>query len=372
LPVSLFSLLLFESFDCLIIIRIIGDFRQCPPVVPKGSRSQIVDACINNASFWSEVVTLPLIINMRLLRNRASMTPEEREEAEQFANWLLRVGEGLTDGDETGLLRLPQDCCIPPDSESCVDQLIDAIYPGINTLNSAEDIRREYFKERAILAPRNASIDDLNEKIIGRLPGEEKVFLSADKASDDSGQSVDNLPLEYLNRITFGGFPLHKTVLKVGTPVLLLRNLDPASGLCNGTRLLITRLAGRVIEGKILTGSHAGNIVFIPRIPLTSESNLGLPFTLRRVQFPIRLAFGMTINKSQGQSLNHVGLCLITPVFTHGQLYVGLSRGTSGRNIRMLLDNSPAGRANQTANITYNEIFKRGRGAIQDEAMDVD
>ena len=99
-----------------------------------------------------------------------------------------------------------------------------------------------------------------------------------------------------------------KLFLKVGTPVLLLRNLDPANGLCNGTRLLITRLGGRVIEGKILTGSCAGNTVFIPRIALTSESHIGLPFILRRVQFPIRLAFGMTINKSQGQSLTLVSI----------------------------------------------------------------
>jgi len=61
-----------------VVVIFAGDFRQCPPVIPKGSRSQIVDACINNSSFWSKVVTLPLTINMRLLRNRDNMTPEER------------------------------------------------------------------------------------------------------------------------------------------------------------------------------------------------------------------------------------------------------------------------------------------------------
>jgi ATP-dependent DNA helicase PIF1 len=215
-------------------------------------------------------------------------------------------------------------------------------------------VGKDFRDNLRILAPRNVSVDELNKVILGRLPGEERVFLSADKASDDSGH-----PFEYLNGINIAGFPLHKTVLKVGTPVLLLRNLDPASGLCNGTRLLITRMAGRVIEGKILTGSCAGDVVFIPRIALTSEANVGLPFILRRVQFPVRLAFGVTINKSQGQSLNRVGLYLITPVFTHGQLYVGLSRGTSCRNIRILLDNSSTGRTNQTANIIFDEIFRR-------------
>ncbi len=296
---------------------------------------------------------------MRLLRNRGNMTPGEIEEAEQFAHWLLRVGDGLTDADEPGFLCLPQGCCIPPDSETCVDQLIEAIYPNLNTLDPTEDFRREYFKERAILAPRNACVDEINGKILGRLPGEEKVSLSADKAIDDSGQMMDNLPMEYINGITLAGFPLHRTVLKVGVPVILLRNIDPSSGLCNGTRLLITRLGGRVIEGRILTGACAGDIVFIPRMVLTSESNDGLPFILRRVQFPVRLAFGMTINKSQGQSLNHVGLYLLPPVFTHGQLYVGLSRATCSQNIRILLDNSEAGQSNRTANIVYEEIFKR-------------
>jgi ATP-dependent DNA helicase PIF1 len=86
-------------------------------------------------------------------------------------------------------------------------------------------------------------------------------------------------------------------------------------------------------------------------------SNTGLPFTLRRLQFPVCLAFAMTINKSQGQSLNYVGLDLRMPVFGHGQLYVGVSRITTPQGIKILLDNSASGRANQTLNITYNEIL---------------
>jgi len=271
------------------------------------------------------------------------MSSQEKKEAEDFAKWLLDVGEGLTDGDEPGFLQLPQKCCIPPDSDDAVEQLINAIYPDIKALSSNEDVRCKYFAERAILAPRNACIDELNQKILDMLPGDEKIFLSADTALDDDGQNIDTFPVEYLNKIPVTNFPLHKTALKIGCPIILLRNLDHTSGLCNGTRLLITQLGERVIEGKILTGSHAGNIVFIPRIALTTKSVNGLPFVLRRVQFPVRLAFGMTINKSQGQSLKHVGLDLITPVFAHGQLYTGLSRATDAPNIRILLDDSPAG-----------------------------
>jgi hypothetical protein len=179
------------------------------------------------------------------------MTPEEKKKADEFASWLLRVGEGHTDGSEPGLLKLPQECCIPCDSESSVHNFVDAIYPGIATLEPDENVRCEYFNQRAILAPQNTSVDELNRKILERLPGEQITFYSADSASDSTGQSLDNLPIEYLNGITMPGYPLHKTVLKVGVPVILLRNIDPSSGLCNGTRLLVTRLREHVIEGML-------------------------------------------------------------------------------------------------------------------------
>lgn len=314
---------------------------------------------------------LPLKINMRLLRDVSNMTPHEREEAEHFANWLLQVGEGLTDGDELGLLRLSKQCCIHPTLENSVIQLIDAIYPGITTLDSNEDVRCNYFRKRAILAAHNACIDELNEKILSRLSGEEKVFLSADDASDDNGNSIDDLPVEYLNKITVANFPLHRLVIKIGSPVIILRNLDHANGLCNGTRLLITQLGERVIERKSLTGSHAGDTVFIPRIALTFKSTNGLPFTLHRIQFPFRLAFGMTINKFQDQSLTYLGLDVTTPVFAHGQLYVGLSRGTKPKHLRILLDNTPAGQANQTLNVVYDELLRHDCRTIQNNDMNV-
>jgi ATP-dependent DNA helicase PIF1 len=305
---------------------------------------------------------------MRLLRQCANMTTHEQEQAKWFAKWLLDVGEGLADGDEPGLLRLPKQCCIPH-SAVALDQLIHAIYPDVGLLNLNEDARCKYFRERAILAPRNDCIDEINQKILEQFPGEERVYLSADTATDDTGNNMENIPAEYLNNITIPNFPLHRTILKVGTPILLLRNLSHTTGLCNGTRLLITRLGDRVIEAKILNGSCSGNIVFIPRIALTSKANSSLPFTLRRAQFPIRLAFAMTINKSQSQSLDHVGLYLATPVFMHGQLYVALSRATNLQNIQILLDDSPTGQAYQTPNITYHELLTHECN-IQDVDMD--
>jgi len=100
---------------------------------------------------------------------------------------------------------------------------------------------------------------------------------------------------------------------------MLLRNLDQVEGLCNGTRLTITRLASHVIEAKIITGKNIRNKVYIPRMSL-SPSQSPWPFKLVRRQFPIIVSFAMTINRSEGQSVDHVGLYFPKDVFSHGQL----------------------------------------------------
>src|ERR1700761_8070441 len=116
-------------------------------------------------------------------------------------------------------------------------------------------------------------------------------------------------------------------------------------------------MSRRVIEGIIITGPHTGQRCFIPRIPLTSSSSTQLPFQLRRLQFPLRVAFAMSINKSQGQSLDTVGLYLITPVFAHGQLYVALSRARHRDHIHILLDDTEGTDPHLTKNIVYSEVL---------------
>ena len=135
--------------------------------------------------------------------------------------------------------------------------------------------------------------------------------------------------------------------------MILLRNLDPKRGLCNGTRMAVTKLGRRCIQVVILTGEFSGTTALLPRIPLSSTEG-DLPFILSRKQFPIRLSFAITINKAQGQSLDMVGVDLHNPVFTHGQLYVALSRATNVDNMMILL---PEGQALTVTNIVYPEVL---------------
>ncbi|XP_024868732.1 uncharacterized protein LOC112452644 [Temnothorax curvispinosus] len=109
-----------------------------------------------------------------------------------------------------------------------------------------------------------------------------------------NGDEVIHYPIEFLNSLNPAGLPPHKLRLKVGTPIMLLRNLKP-SRFCSGTRLQVKRLMPYIVEATILTGPAAGEITLIPRIPMVPTD---LPFAFKRLQFPVRMCFAMTINKS--------------------------------------------------------------------------
>lgn len=123
--------------------------------------------------------------------------------------------------------------------------------------------------------------------------------------------------IEYLNQLTFAGIPPHTLHLKVNTPIMLLRNINQREGLCNGTRLIVTRLLPTIIEVRIIAGTCIGKRVYIPYIKFI-HGPLDLLFTFSKKQFLIKLCSTMTINKSQGQSLTKIGIYLSQTIIAHG------------------------------------------------------
>ncbi|KAL6143230.1 hypothetical protein ACLB2K_053925 [Fragaria x ananassa] len=268
-----------------------GDFRQVLPVVPKGTRSQLIEASIVKSAFWAQVRILRLRQNMRSINDP------------HFAEFLLRVGDGSEHVIDDEMIRLPECMVIPWESEQSINKIIDDVFPNLS--NHVNDAR--YMVDRALITPLNDDVDMLNEKIIRMFPGEEITVYSFDSVEDDTRNLYQP---EFLNSINAGGLPPHKLTLKTGAPIMLLRNIDPKLGLCNGTRLLCRGSYQNLIDAEILTGQFAGTRVFLPRIPLKSQETAALPFQLTRKQFPVKLSFSLTINKSQGQTIPQVGVYL--------------------------------------------------------------
>ncbi|PWZ34044.1 UDP-arabinopyranose mutase 3 [Zea mays] len=259
-----------------------GDFRQVLPVVRKGSRAQVVASSLRMSYLWESMSHLKLVSNMR-----AKNDP-------WFAKFLLRVGGGTEDTNGDGDIRLPDDVCVPySGSDSDLDNLIDFAFPNLNE-NMSDST---YITSRAILSTRNDWVDMINVKMIDRFQGEHMVYHSFDSAMDDPHNYYSP---EFLNTLTPNGLPPHVLTLKIGCPVILLRNIDPANGLCNGTRLVVRGFQRNIIDAEIVLGQHVGKRIFLPRIPLCPSDEEMFPFQFKRKQFPVRLSFAMTVNKAQG------------------------------------------------------------------------
>lgn len=139
---------------------------------------------------------------------------------------------------------------------------------------------------------------------------------------------------------------------------MLLMNLNQRMGLCNGTRLIVNELFDHVIETQIITENAIAEKVYIRRIKMIIVNETrDFHFVFCRKQFPVRLSYAMTMNKSQGQTLNMVGLYLPRPIFTHGQLYVAISRITSKSGLKILMHDTDNTKKDCTDNIVYKEIL---------------
>lgn len=145
---------------------------------------------------------------------------------------------------------------------------------------------------------------------------------------------------------------------------MLIRNLDRSKGLCNGTRMVVESLHENFLQCKIISEKNKNYVAFLSRLDLT-PSDTNLPFKLKRRQFSIIAGFGITINKSQGQTFDMVGIHLNEPVFAHGQLYVALSRSRDPQKIKVFLEHGRRqGVVDEniyyTENIVYREVFALG------------
>ncbi|XP_076887845.1 uncharacterized protein LOC143538105 [Bidens hawaiensis] len=205
----------------------------------------------SEALFGGKCKVLKLTKNMRLTVGCRSLDVENIKE---FADWLLDIGQGSVGGPNDGelVIDIPEDLLIL-NSVDPIGDLIRFVYPNIL------DIFNEltYFQDRALLAPLDEVYQEINERMLALFPGEEVEYLSSDSLAECEDVSDDVDPQLYspdlLNGLKMSGIPNHRLVLKVGVPVMLLRNIIQKKGLCNGTRIQVVSLGRRVIEAKVVS-----------------------------------------------------------------------------------------------------------------------
>ena len=277
-----------------------GDFRQLLPVKKFASPTQIVAECCKYANVWEHVKTFRLMKNMRTTDLK-------------WSKFILRVGNGDANDAENNIT-LPDECTIV----NSLDNLINETFQN-------RFLEENYNGTECVLTTTNKLCDDVNNIMIDKLPGDESTYYSIDVMESDEA-----IPVEFLNSLKIGGFPNHELRIKLGCIVMCLRNINEV--LRNGTRLRITRMEEKFIVGTVITeGPHYGKeqIVFMIK---SLSTPIDFPFQFSRRQLPLRHSYCLTIHKSQCQTFQRVGLYLSddNQCFSHGQLYVALSRVAQG------------------------------------------
>jgi len=327
-----------------------GDFRQILPVVKQGGKFETLEASLQNSYLWSSMRVIQLKENMRIAL-RIAQDPSKRQELEEFGDFLLRVGdntEKIFPDRGQDVIKLPKNIVSTSKTQ---EDFVNEIFPNI-----AENFAKtDYLCDRSILVPLNKNVTELNHLILAKLPGLEIVRHSVDTCEEESEHL--RYSTEFMNSLSPSGIPQHELVLKVGAPIMLLRNLSGHSGACNGAKLIIKSITKYTIRATFAVGEHKGELMCIPRIPLKPSDHAGFEWT--RQQFPVRLCFAMTIHKSQGQTLKRAGVYLPAAPFTHGQLYVALSRVGSPKDISVFIDseNDPTNESSIDGCFTRNIIF---------------
>ncbi|XP_021722674.1 uncharacterized protein LOC110690153 [Chenopodium quinoa] len=277
------------------------------------------DICGNKITFGGKVIVFGG--DFRLTKNIKA------REDPVYSGFLLDLGNGKLQETENAFIELLEKIV------HCTNNLTDLV-STLTEPTFPEIVEGQFysqvFTKKAILTPMNEDVDYINTFMIDKFPGQAITYKIFDAILNDT---CSIYPTEFINKLCPGGMSPHELILKENCPVILLRNLLPSSGLCNGTRLICKKFFPNVIQGIIAVRHYKGEEVFIHRVNLRPSNSVNYPFQFERKQFPIKLSFAMTINKSQGQTLSQVSIYLPRPCFSHGQLYLALSRAKKAKDL---------------------------------------
>ncbi|CEF61639.1 DNA helicase Pif1 like family and P-loop containing nucleoside triphosphate hydrolase domain-containing protein [Strongyloides ratti] len=343
-----------------------GDFRQCLPISDSSTTAEIIASTILSSKYFTsenQVKRIFLTENMRVGHGESD-----------FAQFLLQIGNGETynssvsytlDGrmDNHRFITIPKEMIFDNDD----NQFIEYVFG-----KTKYDISKN--KNSAILASTNNVVNNINEKILNKYfhKNMQKTYLSNDNLyfQDDFQKNANELEIDSddLNTFNPSGYPLHELKVAKGCVLICLRNLDIKEGLCNGTRIIYNETietadgTQKLLKCMSLDGKKT---FLIPKI-IHTPVDLKIPIPFTRYQYPVKLGFCITINKSQGQTLENVGLYLEESLFAHGQLYVALSRVRSASKVKVkwAYEQSP-NRKGKIKNVIIKNLIQLATNPIQ-------
>ena len=272
-------------------VLFMGDFKQLLPVIRYG---QGQNHTLHRCGWWNQIKRLQFTQNWRAIQH-----PD-------YCAFLEEVGNGRMESVQVPVERVVVDYA----------QMVDKVYGDTFDFGSQ------------ILALTLETCAEVNALCLEKLPGPVVECPAADTYVECS--DPDSFPTEYVESMQMHGAPPFLLQLKVGARFMCIRNLDMQRGIINGTMLEIIAISRHSLQVRILTGKSAGHCdVFMKTMFTIPPEASGLPFTVLRRQYPIIPAYCLTVHKAQGQTLSKVGLIFESDPFTHGQLYVALSRVAS-------------------------------------------
>jgi hypothetical protein len=346
-----------------------GDVKQILPVAPNPAAT--MDASLPRSYLWQQAKKLTLLQIMRI-------DPDEVD----FKRFVSKIGDGSANKRvDVADIQLPERYYSTgkrsvkgKDVHDYIttDHLIDHCFPQLEAYPPPDiaDTIATPLPNALVMGVKNKTQREINLKCLNKMTGREYTLIGQDKCTDRMQSTNEPMYSEdVMNRINDTGIPLQTLKVKIGCPLMLLKNLDPSRGLCNGARMILREVSaptGPVLSLRCTLVSNGAEVIIQKTNNQPDPKKVGLSF--RRIQFPVALAFSATVNKAQGQTLAKAALDLTTgQCFAHGQMYVAFSRVARMDNIKV----APCITSHGTSHYEFqNPVFRELLREVEDSFDD--
>ena len=314
-----------------------SDIRQTLPIVENGTADETIQQSLVGSHLWPQFNIFKLTTNMRLLA-----TGDQSQIS--YAESILAIGEGRSHPEAVIVRRMDENTTsVALKNQEYIVHSEDSDaskFEALNWLYPSQDHDPTRFPDSCILAITNTQVNEWNafvQEHYNRFPGGPKTLWSHDyftDVDDPHGYLARTLDHSILSEFNTNDAPPHRLLLKVNDICRIMRPMK-SSDLATNSLVQILHIGRAVIKVRVLTGKK--QVVLIPRMKFSFTLKYGRSFNITRTQFPLCLAYAMSVNKSQGQTKNRILQDARIEAFAHGQTYVARSRVTDRRNIKVYI-----------------------------------